>query len=73
VSPAQCGAFRLPPEGTPDRDLLDQFADFLAELGRRGSAAMMADPEWLPYVTGEGPPPAGRWHGPSPAEPGGDR
>lgn len=58
MRPDQCGTYRLPPEGTPDREAVDRFRDFLREVHQRGLTAVAADPEWRDYVDGtvpEGP------------------
>jgi hypothetical protein len=53
VRPDQCGTHQLPPDGTPDREEVDRFADFLRDVDRRGIVAVAADPAWRDYIDGK--------------------
>lgn len=53
MNPADCGTCRPPADGTPDREELDRFADFLRDCARRGRAAVLADPAWAAYIAGQ--------------------
>ena len=57
MSPGECGTFALPPEGTPDRQEVDDYRRFLSEVDRRGVPEVAADPTWRPYIDGTGPAP----------------
>jgi hypothetical protein len=60
VKPAQCGTHRLPPDGTPDREVMDRFAEFLRRSGPRVGPLTVAqaafrreirtDPEWRKFL-----------------------
>ncbi len=64
MKPGDCGTFHLPPDGSPDREAIDAFAQFLKEDRDRGSAQAGHDPAWWPWARNEGPAPS-PWHGPA--------
>ena len=49
-----CSTWRPAAEDSPDREAIDQFADFLRAVAERGRAAVMSDPAWQPYISGDG-------------------
>jgi hypothetical protein len=53
VRPDQCGTRRPPADGTPDREALDRFAEFLRDVAQRGRLAVLADPKWAAYIAGK--------------------
>jgi len=50
-----CGTFNLPPDGTPDREQIDRFADFLQWYGHLPKPIAEADvtSETWRYLMGE--------------------
>lgn len=53
MNPRDCGTCRPPADGTPDREELDRFAEFLRDVADRGRAAVAADPAWAAYIAGK--------------------
>lgn len=53
MRPSECGTCRPPGDGTPDREALDRFADFLRDVRDRGRDAVLADPQWAAYIAGQ--------------------
>lgn len=53
MNPADCGTCRPPPDGSPDREALGRFAEFLRAVTEWGRAAVLADPEWAAYIAGK--------------------